>query len=1214
MIRATAQPPHDSIEDALRRFVRRRRAAEALRSLALAGLAALLWLLAWGVVDRFVQLPSMVRLPLLLALMAVVAALLGPPMLALSRRRFDHRAAAEQIEACDPRFREALVTVVSHRWASPHRHDASPELIEHLAEQVQDALAQSPRPQIPGGVRQAARAWGALLIGILLIVGLSLWPWLNLPRLIARQLRPGAAIEPVTTTRLSDLTASADVVQGSPFTISARVEPEPRSAVVRTSTDGRTWSTFPMSRSADGSFSHTLASVSRDTAFQVAAGDALSPSRTLRVLRQPFVREIRIRLTYPDYVAREPLSVSSPDGAIDAPVGSQARVSVVASEPLKDAWLCVGGEWLLSAATPDPATRLFSFRITGDDSAELVILSDRDVRGAGQQPLPIRAIPDRAPLARFAAPGADLLVRPRDVVEIPYQVADDYGLASVEAKVQINEREPAVLPLPFGDDPRRSDSALRLDLAEWGVTIGDVVGISLAATDRAGQMTAASPCRLLIAPRAVTTDERRAVSELREAARVASLILADLEQAAAASEAPPSRAATMRLAAASERSPLLVRTLLRAVVNRRTRPQADLIAGVADTAQILASRLDQLSASATILSTQQRKADIDALRDMAAGMPTALNDLWRGLLAQSLLDQRANLAALEQREGVAGVALDHLRQEIKLSAEQLQLDPAASDFEARLSAIVEISERAGRAAAPLDLVEIAARWAAAARPAEMLLPERLGVAAQVEAVRADANLIRAADLQLASRAARTLDALVAPTTQPAPTGDPRSGYVAALAALQREHLLSTHAQDAASSVATRAEAAQARLTMRALAGEAELVPGAWNSLAASHTAMHASALASQRQYAQASAIDAKLFESAPQARKRVDSEMRRAVQIDSLEAQQQALRDQPRRGDTAGRQHDLAERIDQVRRRDHPSAPQEDSRDLALATVRRAQQVLAEMPQSLAKVEQMSAWSRQTRQRAEQARQDAEQAGADQRPAARRAAGAAQQQADDAFGWLAQSGQALEPGDMWRLAKELWTYAPETAPAVESIEGLLAPALISLRDGIDARDPEEVERRTREARLAIAAAQEGLRDARRALLERDPLVAARWFAQEAASSLASTQPATSPAHSNQSEVLAALGRAWDDSIHRAATARLAGLSSMAAIFRFYGADGVARGAPPPGSSDPAAWDRLQDWRADEISHSGREPDPPGYRDALRVYFKALNQGRSEVQP
>jgi hypothetical protein len=329
------------------------------------------------------------------------------------------------------------------------------------------------------------------------------------------------------------------------------------------------------------------------------------------------------------------------------------------------------------------------------------------------------------------------------------------------------------------------------------------------------------------------------------------------------------------------------------------------------------------------------------------------------------------------------------------------------------------------------------------------------------------------------------------------------------------------------------------------------------------------------------------------------------------------------------------------------------------------------LPQQLGRLEESARWAAEARARAEQASRQADATPPDRQSAARHAASVAQANADEAGEWLEQVGQEVDSERVWKVTSELRAYAPETAPAVAPLERRLTPALMWLRLSIEKRDADGARRAAGEARRAIAAVQDGLRDARQALLDRDPLVAARWFAEQAASALvgerlshvkesgesddaepdaqagdggapssestssatAPLRPATRPpsvahtattrpqrmhtAQQQQAAAVAALGRAWDDSIHRAAAARLSGLASMASILKTYAFDASGAGAEgmPRSDTDPSSrqWGRLRAWHADDLSltAAAREPDPPGYQDALKAYFQVLGESNRE---
>ena len=135
------------------------------------------------------------------------------------------------------------------------------------------------------------------------------------------------------------------------------------------------------------------------------------------------------------------------------------------------------------------------------------------------------------------------------------------------------------------------------------------------------------------------------------------------------------------------------------------------------------------------------------------------------------------------------------------------------------------------------------------------------------------------------------------------------------------------------------------------------------------------------------------------------------------------------------------------------------------------------------------------------------------------------------------------------IADRLEPFAPETDAARASLVGQLAPALdavlaqhfeaMNSEPPIDA--PMRLAGRWKHAERDLAAAQE-------LLTRRDPLIAAKWFAR-------GLQPSRwrwcrrtwAMRVSHQANASVALSRAWDQSIHKAASERLASLPSFSAV-------------------------------------------------------------------
>jgi hypothetical protein len=207
-------------------------------------------------------------------------------------------------------------------------------------------------------------------------------------------------------------------------------------------------------------------------------------------------------------------------------------------------------------------------------------------------------------------------------------------------------------------------------------------------------------------------------------------------------------------------------------------------------------------------------------------------------------------------------------------------------------------------------------------------------------------------------------------------------------------------------------------------------------------------------------------------------------------------------------------------------------------------------------------------------------------------------------------------------------FAPDTAAARDALGDSLKDALADLRDVLshsaDTGDRAGVEPAAQRVRDAVAAAQDALRDAQNKVIERDPLVSARWFARAAADALDTAPPDKRAAVTHQKKTLEALSKAAVEALRRSRTARLTQVPAYGPLYlpqspgAWSTADDQGQTAPGdrliqalPGARE---WGRLRErfGAADAIDAPTGESEPPGYGDALRLYFEVL--GREDNKP
>ena len=587
----------------------------------------------------------------------------------------------------------------------------------------------------------------------------------------------------------------------------------------------------------------------------------------------------------------------------------------------------------------------------------------------------------------------------------------------------------------------------------------------------------------------------------------------------------------------------------------------------------------------------------------------------------------------------------------------------------------------------VDFSAAASAWAAAVGRSDdwqTHLDARLGAAAQAEAVRPEADMVAARDLQLASRAAQRVSAdAAAPgaTTRPVVVSTLKE-YPPAIGALRREHQWNRQPQPSTPTTQgtqIHAAAADARMKMARWAGLADTIASPSSTQPTIQTttqptpqptpeelALQASAEAQQRHFDEVMKLDQAMNQALDSAastqptsaetadlpddatsrplaslapdgstepekqdrkldREQVAQAMQRAQKLQQIAQTQEKLNAdtdsaKPEQSPAlAERQRQVAQAIENARH--EPSeAPEEqepaNTRQQALMAIQQAQERLAEMPEQLTAAQQAATVRRDSSRKAEAARREAATAPADRQPAAQRAAGQAERDLAEAVQRSSEAAKPVHPDVAESLSASLSTFAPETADAVEAIEQQLAPSLRQMDQAAGAQDVPGVDRAAASARQAIEQVQKSLRAAQDRVNERDPILAAKWFAQQAVAALSRQPPNPKGARQHQQKVSQSLAKAQDRSLQKAKGGRLAQTPLFSPLYRFdlwgQGA-GVADGSlerPAGGAPVRGQWGKLRQHEPSELNTSARDADPPGYQEALKAYFEALGKAES----
>jgi len=301
------------------------------------------------------------------------------------------------------------------------------------------------------------------------------------------------------------------------------------------------------------------------------------------------------------------------------------------------------------------------------------------------------------------------------------------------------------------------------------------------------------------------------------------------------------------------------------------------------------------------------------------------------------------------------------------------------------------------------------------------------------------------------------------------------------------------------------------------------------------------------------------------------------------------------------------------------------ARQRATEAITQAQEKLAALPMQLSNAQQAAAAVAEAAARLSTARDDAATAPAPRRESADRIVEMIQSEVDDAQRSFDSAVKPFQDKLADDLVDALRPFAPDTAVALAVVDEPFKSALADLRQSLvhaaQNGDVDGAEPAAQRARDAIARAQDALRDAQARVVERDPLVSARWFARAAADALTAAPPNRRTASAHQRQTLDALSRASLDALRRSKNARLSQVPTYSPFYLPplpgpWSADDRDPQQADAATANPRLlqtlpglreWGRLRERLGESLDAPVRESEPAAYSDALRLYFEILNK-------
>lgn len=447
-----------SLQSKLDQLASRERRQRMLRGLGRVTLVAIASVGAAVALDAWLTLSPLARVPLALAVIALIVAAAKKWLIVPMNRRVDSATLAAAVEAEYPRLDERLSSSVE---LADRNGDAygSPVLIDLLLRETElktrtiDFERAAPKGR-GRGVFVALAAAAAFCIGAAVI-----WPELmaGLGRRFFLPWTNRAAFEPFSIV----VTSSGDVVgQGRTWSVAAELMPRrsdaklPENCTLIVTPAGKSPMRLRMRSIGEGKHEFALDRVADNFRFQIESSPVVTESFEVQVVPAVEIADVRIELTPPEY-ARLTIANRQIKALSDVSVLQHSRVkwSCRFDRPANNATLILRtgeSEQRIPLALSDDRLNAASDRtITSSGRYQIHVEGERGVVTNGASNA-IRCEVDRPPeFLRVSGLGESLReVRASDELKVDLILSDDIALSSAAMEWRVNDGPVQIHPLP----------------------------------------------------------------------------------------------------------------------------------------------------------------------------------------------------------------------------------------------------------------------------------------------------------------------------------------------------------------------------------------------------------------------------------------------------------------------------------------------------------------------------------------------------------------------------------------------------------------------------------------------------------------------------------------------------------------------------------------------------------------------------------------------
>jgi hypothetical protein len=381
-------------------------------------------------------------------------------------RRWSLNRAAQMAESTLPDAQERISSAIELSQTED-QFRGSPELVAHLMQQAEaDASRVNVATVIP---LRSMWLWLLAFVPVLVV-----WTVLALNahtgKLLLRGLFTAFTPWKGTPAAFADISVKpGDVIlaQGDPLVIAVTLSPNggkpAKSAnVIRISPSGQSTSEA-LNQVGGTEFSRTFDDLQQSFRYQIHTDGRDSSIYSVTVNPRPSVARLDVRYDFPRYTGIDAITQTGSDGNIEALVGTKATLTLTTIDPLvsdKSHLVFNDGhaEPTIIPLKPTVQKNIYtaSFDITQNAEYSIKLMNEHNLANKDDNVRAITAKLDEPPTIAIQLPKEQITVRPDDNVSVMYVAGDDYGVAHIDALVQVDDKPERSMPVIIHGKNRRS--------------------------------------------------------------------------------------------------------------------------------------------------------------------------------------------------------------------------------------------------------------------------------------------------------------------------------------------------------------------------------------------------------------------------------------------------------------------------------------------------------------------------------------------------------------------------------------------------------------------------------------------------------------------------------------------------------------------------------------------------------------------------------------